>query len=494
MTVRAGIYQRISDDRRGDELGVTRQEEDNRALCEQRGWEVADVFTDNDISASRGRRRPEYERMLQAVKDGELDALVAWHPDRLHRQPRELESFIDLLEASGVRVATVRAGEYDLTTAAGRMTARVVGAVARHEGEQKAERLRRKAQQKAEMGEPSGGGSRPFGYDSAMRRRVRPREARVIKTAVEMLLSGASQAEIVRYANTCSKTTAGKPWTLTRMRRVLNSAAIAGIRESGGVVVNKKAAWKPIISVEEHERVRAILSNVRRHRSPTRYLLTGPDPLVFCGLCGVALAAQPKADGRACYRCPQPTNAVASQVGCGRIRHLAGSLEHFVVEVALRFALHPDVVAWRRAEWAAARGEAQKMREELGQLQLREERLTDLAVDGLLSKAELRRKAEDLRRQRRDVERRLGRVQSAEEVLVTAGGYEACRQRWGELTFNQQREALRSLVQRVVVKPAVRGRNSFDPRRVDVQLDWGAHETPQALEAFRNFRASWYGP
>lgn len=105
---------------------MARQEQDCRALIEARGWSAGGVFTDNDVSAYSGRVRPGYRAMLDGVAAGEYGAVVAWHPDRLHRRPAELEEFIDVVEAAGVTVATVRAGEIDLATASGRMVARVV--------------------------------------------------------------------------------------------------------------------------------------------------------------------------------------------------------------------------------------------------------------------------------------------------------------------------------------------------------------------------------
>ena len=85
---RAAIYCRISDDREGGALGVKRQEDDCRALAERRGWPVAEVFVDNDVSAYNGHVRPAYRRMLDAMKAGEVDAVVVWHLDRLHRHPK----------------------------------------------------------------------------------------------------------------------------------------------------------------------------------------------------------------------------------------------------------------------------------------------------------------------------------------------------------------------------------------------------------------------
>ncbi len=47
--------------------------------------------------------------MLAAVEAGAIDAIVTWHNDRLHRSPKELEAFIDLVERTGARLAVVAA-------------------------------------------------------------------------------------------------------------------------------------------------------------------------------------------------------------------------------------------------------------------------------------------------------------------------------------------------------------------------------------------------
>ena len=60
-TVRAAVYCRISDDRRGLGLGVARQRQDCTELAGRSGWQVVATFVDNDVSAysaSRGRSMP----------------------------------------------------------------------------------------------------------------------------------------------------------------------------------------------------------------------------------------------------------------------------------------------------------------------------------------------------------------------------------------------------------------------------------------------------
>ncbi|MEH3154030.1 MAG: recombinase family protein [Gordonia paraffinivorans] len=107
----AALYVRISQDREGAGLGVERQTEDCTALAARLGWTVTKVFTDNDVSAYSGKRRPAYRELLDAIERGEVAGVIAWHPDRLHRSPAELEEFIALVEeGAGVVTHTVQAG------------------------------------------------------------------------------------------------------------------------------------------------------------------------------------------------------------------------------------------------------------------------------------------------------------------------------------------------------------------------------------------------
>ena len=73
--------------------------------------------------------------MLEAMKDGELDALLCWHTDRLYRNMKDLERVIEVADANRIEIRTVQGGTLDLSTSAGRMVARILGSVARQESE-----------------------------------------------------------------------------------------------------------------------------------------------------------------------------------------------------------------------------------------------------------------------------------------------------------------------------------------------------------------------
>src|SRR3954447_6986645 len=159
----AAIYVRISRDKEGAGLGVERQEADCRALAERLGWPVVAGLVDNDISAASRRFPPGHQALLDAVRASRVRAVLAWHTDRLHRRPVELEEFISLAEGCDLQVQTVKAGDLNLSTPSGRMVARMLGAAARGEVDNTRERVRRKKQELAEAGKYRGG-PRPYGF------------------------------------------------------------------------------------------------------------------------------------------------------------------------------------------------------------------------------------------------------------------------------------------------------------------------------------------
>ena len=90
--MRVAIYTRQSLDRSGEALAVSRQEAECRELADRNRWDVAKVYSDNDKSATNGRR-PDWEKLLADLRNGQYDVLICWHTDRLYRRLRDLTGF-----------------------------------------------------------------------------------------------------------------------------------------------------------------------------------------------------------------------------------------------------------------------------------------------------------------------------------------------------------------------------------------------------------------
>lgn len=279
----AAIYVRISEDREGARLGVQRQAQDCRELALRLGWDVVALYEDNDISAYSGKARPGYKRLIESLSSGQADAVLAWHPDRLHRRPIELESFMELVEARQILVATVQAGELDLSTPSGRLIARQLGSVARYESEHKATRIRRAFAQRREMGRPHQG-RRLYGYNGT---EIVEDEATHIRWAVDRLSQGAAWNAVVRDLNDRGAiTSTGKQWDRHTLRRVLSNPRLVGQLVHGGAVVSK-GAWQPILSQREWALLQERIAGGPPARGPAvRHLLSGT---LRCGSCGQGL-------------------------------------------------------------------------------------------------------------------------------------------------------------------------------------------------------------
>lgn len=462
--MRTGIYVRISDDKEGSGLGVARQESDCReVLIERNGWTVAEVYVDNDRSAYSGKPRPAYRRMLADAAEGRLDAIVAWHTDRLHRSPRELEEFIDLVETRNLVVQTVKAGLLDLATPAGRMLARMLGAQARYESEHKADRQRAKHRQIALAGGRAGGGTRAFGFevDSIT---IRDDEADAVREAAGRILAGESLLGVCASLNERGMLTpAGGRWQQGPLRRMLMSARISGQREYQGEIV-ADAVWPAIITPEQTVALRRLLTDPDRsaRRPARRYLLKG---LLRCSDCGEVLVSRPRGDGARCYVCASGARD-AKFSGCGKRRVLAEPVELFVTETVFAALDAPDLARALRAAAAPAQdGNAQRRADNA---LLRLDELAGTYADGKITMREWLAAREPL-------ERALGRARGeldAETGVGAAGEFvgrsDALRQVWADYDVDRRRALIASLVDHITVAPGRRGYNRFDPSRFDI--------------------------
>lgn len=297
---RAGIYVRISSDPSGQRLGVTRQLDACRAKAEALGWAVVGVYEDNDVSATGRTPRPRYEAMLTDLEAARLDAVVVWDLDRLTRRPIEIEHFIDLADRRGVALASV-GGDVDLATDNGRLFARIKGAVARSEVERKSARQRAAGEQRRAAGLQHVG-RRAFGH-TRDGRGLEEAEAAWVRKGVAALLAGESVGQITRAFNEAGlTTTAGGPWRTTELRRMLRNPRHAGLLTHVGVVVGE-GAWEPIISVDDHRAVCAVLDDPARHTARARVdsaLLVG---VATCGRCGAAIYSTRSGDRPRYYYC-----------------------------------------------------------------------------------------------------------------------------------------------------------------------------------------------
>jgi DNA invertase Pin-like site-specific DNA recombinase len=104
-----------------------------RAACEQRGWQVVQVYSDNGVSGSKGRSlRPGLDALLKDASRGRFNVVVVWALDRLGRSLIDLLDTLNELDAAAAALV-LHEQAIDTTTPAWRMFFQVTGAFAEFE-------------------------------------------------------------------------------------------------------------------------------------------------------------------------------------------------------------------------------------------------------------------------------------------------------------------------------------------------------------------------
>lgn len=384
--------------------------------------------------------------------------MATWHEDRLHRQPKELEEFFEVCDAAGlVEMATAR-GAVDFATHEGRFTARILGAVARKESDDKSRRIRRKHEEIALAGRVSGGGTRPFGFEPD-RRTLRPGEAAVIRECASRLLAGQALRAICTDLNERGiQTVTGASWVPQTLRRMLASARISGQREHKGEIV-ADAQWPAIITPAEGERIRALLSDPARRtsRAARSYLLAR---LLRCGLCGATLVARPRSDGTRRYVCASGPGLP----GCGKITIVADSLEAFIVEAVLHRLDSPELAALLAGRQDDPDAEQWQCEAERAQAQLDE--LARAYANQQIGLQEWLTARGPIEQRLQAARKRLAALNRTSALAGHVGNAAGLRERWRDLPLSGQAAIIAALLDHATVNPGRRGLNYLDPSRL----------------------------
>jgi DNA invertase Pin-like site-specific DNA recombinase len=458
----AAIYCRISKDREGAGLGVQRQEQDCREVAHKLGWEVAHVFVDNDISAYSGKNRPQYRQMLEAMKAGAIQGVIAWHTDRLHRSPRELEEYIDVSETQGITTQTVKAGKIDLSTPSGRAVARTLGAWARYESEHKSERITRKKLQLAQSGAFSGGPV-PYGWEIIDGvPTIVEADAKEIRQAVEGAIGGASIGSIVTDLNMRGvPTRRGQQWTSTAVRNLLLRPTNAGLAAYRGEVVGK-STFPAIITEDQWRTVTAIIKNPTRRTttdSRVKHLLAG---LLRCGKCRAPMRTSSRAGGTSSakfyYKCPTR--------GEGHAFQTAEPVEALIADTIISRLDQPGIIA--RLAGPHDHERQHRLQAEAVTLRERLEEAANSYADGLITAKQLEAITGRVQGKLEALDRDI--AIAARSSIVPLSAEEDVRAWWESSGIERQRAVIDALMVPIVDPIGKSAPRVFDHNRI--RIEW----------------------
>lgn len=466
------LYGRQSLDRKNDAQAVARQLKAQHALCDSSGWDDRREYVDNDLSATKGDPRPDYQRLLADVVAGIVKRIIVFHLSRFWRNRQERAAGIEILRRHRVVLVCVEGPTIDCTTAYGRGMAAMLGEVDTLEVDLKGERQNLANGQRAEDGLPHSGGHRAFGFERDGLT-LAPAEADAIRSAYEQILSGGSLRSIARQWNEAGlknsqQERTGKTWRFTSVADVLKNPRNMGVRLYQGV--EYPAKWPAIVQEDVYRAVYAILTDPNR-RPTGSYGTALLSTVALCGVCGSHvfsggghLRGKNVAEGKR-YR----TYTCAANPS-RHIRRKAEPIDDLVERLVIGRLSAPDAVALFTSR---NKDELPRLVSERAAIRERQRILAEQFSDGTMTPAMLKVASERLAAKLQQVDAQITEAsrQSAIQPLVTSDDVTAA---WNGLDVDRKRAVISELFEVVELLPVGRGARIFRPE--SVRVEWRRDE------------------
>jgi DNA invertase Pin-like site-specific DNA recombinase len=459
QTLEVGIYTRISNADPYTQTATHRQEAACRSFAQARGWSVAEVFEDVDVSAYSGVERPAYERLLKKIDAASLSGVIVWKLDRLVRRPREFERFWDVCERHRAVLASATE-PMDSSTDLGLAVVRMLVVMATLESATKGARMRAMWKEQADKGKPPAG-ARGFGYTRGWQQFV-PEEAALIREGADRVLSGETLRRIAEdWRDRGVPSPKGAVWKPDPLRRILLNPRIAGLRAFHKEVV-AKGSWPAILDEATFRRVEAVLRDRKYEGMGSKPvgLLTS---LMRCGKCRGPFncGKRPQHKGRVpIYVCRKPP------WGCAAVSVAMHRLDPWVMQKIFRY------LDSERLRMGLDR-HRQAVKETSDVVGLAHA-LDELALDHYERRLLTARQYEV---KRRSLSRRLDHASASINLEVRfsalarlAGRGAEVRERWTSMDIEERRDVAVTAIERITLAPVDRSTSPrFQPRRVRIR-------------------------
>lgn len=483
-TRRAAIYARISLDKQ-EEAGVKRQIHLATKQAEADEAEVVATYVDNNISAFSGEYRPDYDKLIHAIENREIDVVYVYALDRLTRRTKDTLALFELCEKHSVTVKANRGYNIDPSDPASRLTIVILGLIAEQESIDRAARIRAAYEDRARTGRPKTGGRRMFGYE-ADAVTVIDEEADAILDAAAMVIAGKTLRETVRDVFDARGLTAtsGRPMTAPTLRDILLNPRVrgqstfnptdpkTGFRLAKDREIVGEGNWPAIVDEATGEKLDAILRDPARRCShsgntPRHFLAS-----VLTCTCGAPMYARNRrnknGEPRRYYTCKR------SEPG-GTHVSIGAEVENLIEVAILKRMEQPDAVAIiQKALTPEDDTLTEQLQDLTGQrnaLLAKREQIEDAALNEDIDMATFARMSKKIEAQISGLDediRDLTTNLDADPLAVELAGGPDFAEWWGGASVEDKRRLTR-LMMDIHIQPGKLGAKVFDPNRVKIR-------------------------
>lgn len=287
MQKRCLVYIRVSTNRQAEEgYSIPQQTERLTKYCDAMDWKIVDIFVDDDTG--KDMNRPEFQRMMQAIRDGQGDIVLVDKLDRLSRSQYDTVYLIqDFFVQHNISFVS-RAEAFDTYTPIGKAMAGILSVFAELERNRIKERMADGKEGRAKDGLPNGGGHSPIGYDYKDGVYVvNEYEAMQVKELFELLAERKSYEEIKNIFNAKGYKHKYGKWSRNTVTNVPKNVVYIGLIKFKDII--SQGIHQPIIDKDLFDQVQIVINERRRNNPRVKYGVHWSSPLggmLFCKQCG----------------------------------------------------------------------------------------------------------------------------------------------------------------------------------------------------------------
>lgn len=255
---RIAIYIRVSTlDQAREGYSLEAQEKTLRKWCDDRKYEVFDLYADKGISGKDIEHRPDMNRLLKDAKEGKFDIVLFWALSRFTRSVSDLYSTMEKFQKWNVDMVSYTEA-FDTSTPMGRAMIGIVGVFAQLERELTSERVSAAMAERASQGKRTC--SEILGYDLEGKDsfKINEEEAEYVRFCFTEYLLRKNLSEVANEANKRGfKGKRGKKPTAWSIQKILTRTQYCGYNTFLGEVY--KGNYESIIDVETFNKVCSLL-------------------------------------------------------------------------------------------------------------------------------------------------------------------------------------------------------------------------------------------
>lgn len=284
-----GIYIRVSTDEQAKEgYSISAQRERLKAYCFAQGWEDFKFYVDEGVSA-KTTDRPQFQRLMNHIKDGVIHTLLVYKLDRLTRSVSDLNIILNEIKKYNAvfRSATE---VFDTSSATGRLFIQIVGSMAQWESDNLGERVRVGMMEKARQGYWSA--QAPYGFKKVDKKLVIVDEQKIVLLdIIEKIKEGYSIRKVSNYLTSRGiKPIRGYKWHMRTVLDLMQNPALYGSMRWGEEIIEN--THEPIITKTEFDRLQRLITsrqNFKKRDIKSTYIY---QMKIVCPVCSNHLSSE----------------------------------------------------------------------------------------------------------------------------------------------------------------------------------------------------------